>query len=70
MNYNDETEEHKIKPHQLRNLRAHECVLVHCERGFRRMALPPLESDGTVARCLTGKIELFGGSPDNRAFAE
>jgi hypothetical protein len=34
------------------------------------MVLPPLESDGTVARCLTGKIELFGGSPDNRAFAE
>jgi hypothetical protein len=33
MNYNNETEEHKIEPH---NLRDHECVLVHCERGFRR----------------------------------
>jgi hypothetical protein len=26
-----EAEEHKIKPHQLRILRDHECVLVHCE---------------------------------------
>ncbi|MCW5552258.1 MAG: type IV secretion system DNA-binding domain-containing protein [Verrucomicrobiae bacterium] len=45
-----ETEEHKIKPHKLRNLRDHECVLAHCERGFRRVTLPPLESDGTVAK--------------------
>ena len=49
VNYN-EIEEHKIKPHKLRNLRDHECVLVHCERGFRRVTLPPLESDGTVAK--------------------
>jgi hypothetical protein len=45
-----ETEEHKIKPHKLRNLRDHECVLVHCERGFRRVTLPPLEADGSVAK--------------------
>jgi hypothetical protein len=49
VNYN-ETEEHKIKPHKLRNLRDHECVLVHCERGFRRVTLPPLEPDGIVAK--------------------
>lgn len=49
VNYN-ETEEHKIKPHKLRNLRDHECVLVHCERGFRRVTLPPLESEGNVAK--------------------
>jgi type IV secretory pathway TraG/TraD family ATPase VirD4 len=49
VNYS-EMEEHKIKPHKLRNLRDHECVLVHCERGFRRIILPPLESDGTVAK--------------------
>jgi hypothetical protein len=49
VNYS-ETEEHKIKPHKLRNLRDHECVLVHCERGFRRVTLPPLESDGAVAK--------------------
>ena len=47
VNYS-ETEEHKIKPHKLRNLRDQECVLVHCERGFRRVTLPPLEPDGTV----------------------
>lgn len=44
-----ETEEHKIKPHLLRNLRDHECVFVHCERGFRRVTLPPLEPNGRVA---------------------
>ena len=49
VNYS-ETEEHKIKPHKLRNLRDHECVLVHCERGFRRVTLPPLESNGTVSK--------------------
>ena len=43
-----ETEEHKIKPHKPA-LHDHECVLVHCERGFRRVTLPPLESNGTVA---------------------
>jgi hypothetical protein len=35
MNFS-ETEEYKIKPHKLRELRDHECVLVHCERGFHR----------------------------------
>lgn len=49
VNYN-ETEEHKIKPHKLRNLRDHECVLVHCERGFRRVTLPPLEPNGSIAK--------------------
>jgi hypothetical protein len=49
VNYS-ETEEHKIKPHKLRNLRDHQCVLVHCERGFRRVTLPPLESDGKIAK--------------------
>ena len=50
-NVNDsETEEHKIKPHKFPNLRDHECVLVHYERGFRRVTLPPLEFDGSVSR--------------------
>jgi len=44
-----ETEEYKIKPHKLRNLRDHEFVLVHCEDGFRRVTLPPIEADGAVA---------------------
>jgi hypothetical protein len=49
VNYS-ETEEHKIKTYKLRKLRDHECVLVHCEKGFRRMTLPPLEADGKISR--------------------
>ena len=58
VNYN-ETEEHKIKPHKLRNLRDHECVLVHCERGFRRVTLPPLESDGGIAKWFSRWRRVF-----------
>ena len=58
VNYS-ETEEHKIKPHKLRNLRDHECVLVHCERGFRRVTLPPLEADGTVSKWFGFWRKLF-----------
>ncbi|MEP6988635.1 MAG: type IV secretion system DNA-binding domain-containing protein [Chloroflexota bacterium] len=49
VNYSD-TEEHKIKPYKLRSLRDHQCILVHCERGFRRVTLPPLEPEGTVSK--------------------
>ncbi|WP_166442702.1 type IV secretory system conjugative DNA transfer family protein [Phragmitibacter flavus] len=45
-----ELEEHKIKPHILRSLPKHTAVLVHCERGFKRTLLPPIEPDGTVSR--------------------
>jgi len=48
VNYS-ETEEHRIKPYQLRALRDHECVLVHCENGFKRLTLPPLNTDGKIA---------------------
>jgi hypothetical protein len=58
VNYN-ETEEHKIKPHKLRNLRDHECVLVHCERGFRRVTLPPLESDGSISKWFSWWKKFF-----------
>jgi hypothetical protein len=43
-----EHEEHKIKPHLLRNLPKHTAVVVHCERGYRRKLLPPIEPDGTI----------------------
>ena len=43
-------EEHKIKPYELRNLRKHQCVLVHCEKGFCKTVLPPIEADGTVSK--------------------
>lgn len=58
VNYSQD-EEHKIKPHKLRNLRDHECVLVHCERGFRRVTLPPLEPDGNVARWFSKWRRVF-----------
>jgi len=58
VNYS-ETEEHKIKPHKLRNLRDHECVLVHCERGFRRVTLPPLEPGGTTAKWFSVWRRIF-----------
>ncbi len=45
-----EQDEHKMKPHLLRNLPKHACVVVHCERGHRRKLLPPLEPDGNVSR--------------------
>jgi type IV secretory pathway TraG/TraD family ATPase VirD4 len=45
-----EHEEHKIKPHTLRNLRKHTAIVVHCERGHRRKLLPPLEPDGSICR--------------------
>ena len=43
-----ETEEHRLKPHLLRTLRDHECVVVHCDRGHRRRHLPPLDPQGNV----------------------
>lgn len=47
VNYS-ETEEHRLKAHRLRTLRDHECVIVHCARGFRRKVLPPLDPEGKV----------------------
>lgn len=45
-----EQDEHKIKPYQLRNLQKHQCVLVHCEKGFEKTVLPPLEPNGKVSK--------------------
>jgi Ni/Co efflux regulator RcnB len=47
-NYHEQ-DEHKIKPYQLRNLRKHQCVLVHCEKGYEKTILPPLEPDGRIS---------------------
>jgi len=58
VNYS-EAEEHKIKPYQLRTLRDHECVLVHCEKGYRRLTLPPLEANGQIARWFSLWRKLF-----------
>ena len=43
-----EQEEHKIKPHLLRNLGKHTAVVIHCERGHRRKLLPPIDPNGKV----------------------
>jgi hypothetical protein len=43
-------DEHKIKPYELRHLKKYQCVLVHCERGFKRTILAPLESNGAVCQ--------------------
>ncbi|MEI6715916.1 MAG: type IV secretion system DNA-binding domain-containing protein [Verrucomicrobiota bacterium] len=43
-----EQEEHKLKPHELRSLAKHTCILVHAEQGFRKRILHPIEPDGTV----------------------
>ena len=44
-----EHDEHKIKPHQLRNLEKHIAVVVHCERGYHTRLLPPVEPNGGVS---------------------
>lgn len=45
-----EVDEFWIKPHQLRRLRKHQCVLVHCEKpGFRKVTLAPVGPDGRRA---------------------
>jgi len=43
-----EHEEHKIKPHILRNFAKHVAVVVHCERGQRQKLLPPIEPNGEI----------------------
>jgi type IV secretion system coupling TraD/TrwB family protein len=47
-NYSEQ-EEPKIKPHVLRHLSKHRCVLVHAERGHRTRLLPPLEPTGNIS---------------------
>ena len=41
-------DEHLIKPHLLRMMKKFQCVLIHCERGFKKFTLPPLGPNGRV----------------------
>lgn len=41
-----EHDEHKIKPHVIRNYPKHTAVVVHCENGHRQKLLQPIEPDG------------------------
>ena len=43
-----EEDRYRVEPHELRRLRKFEAVVQHCERGFRRVKLPPLGADGRV----------------------
>jgi hypothetical protein len=43
-----EEEVPKIPAYELRSLRQHRAVVVHCEQGFHRRVLPPRQADGTV----------------------
>ena len=44
-----EEEIHRIKPHEFRLLRPHQCVVVRADKRYRRRVLPPIESDGRVS---------------------
>lgn len=52
-----EAEEHRIKPHILRTLRDHECVILHCEQGYRRRQMPPLTSRAPSPRGTRGIVD-------------
>lgn len=41
-------EDYRIKPHELRGLRKHQCILVHCEHGHIKTRIPPIRPDGTI----------------------
>lgn len=43
-----EEDRYWLEPHQLRKLRKFEAVVQHCNGGFRKVTLPPLNVDGKV----------------------
>ncbi|MCP5523239.1 MAG: type IV secretion system DNA-binding domain-containing protein [Verrucomicrobiales bacterium] len=45
-----EREEYWMKPHKLRGLRKHRCILLHCTRRPRKVLLPPRQPDGKIPR--------------------
>jgi hypothetical protein len=47
VNY-QKVDEHKIKPHILRAMKKFECVLIHCERGFKKLTLKPISPSGKI----------------------
>ena len=60
-NYSEQ-EEHKIKPYTFA-LPKHKCILVHCEKGFKRSLLPPLEPDGSLAVVSTLLVVMAEAAP-------
>jgi hypothetical protein len=57
-NYSEQ-EEHKIKPHILRNLSKYTAIVVHCERGHRKRELSPLDSNGRVSPWFQGTFSTL-----------
>ena len=55
-----ETDEHRLKPHDLRKLRDHQCILVHCDQGFRKVTLPPVDAQGRVAPWFSWVRRILG----------
>lgn len=47
-------DEHVIKPHALRTMKNHEAVIVHCERGWRKRMVSPVDPDGKVPSWFEG----------------
>jgi hypothetical protein len=42
-------EKYYIEPHEFRRLRKFQAVVQHCEKGFRRVTLPPRDAAGKIA---------------------
>ncbi len=44
-----EEEVYRVKPHVFRSLRPHECMVIRCDKKYRRVVIPPLLPDGRIA---------------------
>lgn len=43
-----------LEPHELRDFKKFQCVVVHCEKGWKKGFLPPLEPNGTICSWYKG----------------
>lgn len=41
-------DEHIIKPYILRAMKKFQCVMIHCEQGYKKFTLPPIGPDGKI----------------------
>ena len=47
--YNKHREDrYRIQPYEFRKLRKFECVIQHCEKGWKKLTLPPIDLDGKI----------------------
>lgn len=59
-------DEHKIKPYELRQLKTHQCVPVHCERRFKRTVLAPMETGRQNLLMVQKELVLIRGSDQDQ----